>query len=271
MKNEERFLWFAVTSVISHLDKLLLWDTGSTDNTLEVVDALKFFYPDKIEVKKIKNFSPKDFAAVRQQMLDETEADWIFMLDADEVWWDKSVKRAVKVARKGMGKYESIVVPTVNMVGDVFHHQEEEAGRYKLAGRLGHYNLRLVNKNIEGLASSGPHGTWGWVDSEGKMIQDREAKKIKFIDSPYLHATFLRRSANEAEDSAVFKRSKKFKFELGKKFPNDFYYPEAFFKKRPDFIPSPWRPTTPLFNFRAFFETPARKIKRRLWQGKAGY
>ena len=48
VKNEARWLWFSVTSVINYIDKLLLWDTGSTDGTLEVVEELKKKYPGRM-------------------------------------------------------------------------------------------------------------------------------------------------------------------------------------------------------------------------------
>jgi hypothetical protein len=98
------------------------------------------------------------------------------------------------------------------------------------------------------------------------MIQDRNT--YKFIDVPYLHATNLRRSDS---DSEVIKRKNKFRFELGKSFPSDFYYPEVFFKDRPDNVESPWGAMSASFKLRAFFETPLRKIKRKIWQGRPGY
>jgi hypothetical protein len=58
---------------------------------------------------------------------------------------------------------------------------------------------------------------------------------------------------------------------LGEKFSLDFYYPEVFFRDRPEIVSSPWDIMSSQFKFRAFFETPPRKIKRRIWWGKAGY
>ena len=114
--------------------------------------------------------------------------------------------------------------------------------------------------------SQGGHGVWGLTDEDGKMIQDRNTFKI--IDAPYLHATNLRRSSKDAN---VIKRAKKYRFELGESFPKDYYYPEVFFRDRPDSITSPWNTMSGAFKFRAFFETPLRKIKRRIWKGKVGY
>jgi glycosyltransferase involved in cell wall biosynthesis len=231
-KNEEKWLWYSVTSVIDHIDKLLLWDTGSTDRSWEIATFLKAKYPDKILLDKT-NSDNFDEESVRQQMLDQTSADWFMVLDADEIWWEGSIRALLSEIHKDDRNVESIVVPTINLVGDIFHRQEERAGRYKLAGRVGHYNLRAINRKIPGLHSQGAHGVWGWVDGDGKMIQDRDAAKIGYIDAPYLHATHLQRAGN-GKDSDVIKRKMKLKHEMGIPFPKDFYYPEVFFRDRPE-------------------------------------
>lgn len=271
VKNEERWLWYAVTSVIDYVDKVLLWDTGSTDGSIKIEKELKKRFPDKIELRERIITSPTDFTKARQEMLDATKSDWFIVLDGDEIWYEDSIKKVTEAINKEGDKLESIVVPTINLVGDIYHRQEEGAGRYKFGSRVGHYNLRAVNRNIPGLHSEGAHGVWGWVDGEGRMIQDRDSEKVRFLDAPYLHTTFLPRGGGRVNDLKVIKRQKKLKYELGETFPLDFYYPESLFGGIPDFVPSPWGGMSKSFKFRAFFETPLRKMKRRIWKGKVGY
>jgi glycosyltransferase involved in cell wall biosynthesis len=266
VKNEAKWLWYSVTSVINHVDKILLWDSGSTDGSCEIEKELLKKYPEKIILKERKIDTKEDFTKVRQKMLDATFSDWFLVLDGDEIWWEESIKKVINTINNGGKNVESVVVPTVNPVGDIFHYQEVSAGRYKFGGRVGHYNLRAVKRNIPGLHSQGVHGVWGWADGDGKMIQDRDT--YKFIDAPYLHTTNLRRSLL---DKKVIKRKKKYRFEIGMEFPKDFYYPEALFRDRPDFIESPWRTMLPAFKLRAYIETPLRRLKRKLWQGSSGY
>ena len=266
IKNEAKWLWYSVSSVVDHVDKILLWDTGSVDGSIEIERALEREYPGKVILKQREQETASDFTEVRQEMLDETKSDWFLMLDADEIWWEESVKKIISEIKNNGQNMESIVVPTVNLVGDIFHFQEKAAGKYKFGDRVGHYNLRAVNRGINGLHSQGIHGVWGWADIDNKMIQDRNT--YKYIDAPYLHATNLKRSDS---DSNVIKRKNKYRFELGESFSSDFYYPEVFFKDRPDNIESPWGTMPASFKFRAFFETPLRKLKRRVWTGKAGY
>ncbi|MFZ5932853.1 MAG: hypothetical protein ACOYT7_02135 [Patescibacteria group bacterium] len=290
-KNEARFIWYSVMSVIKYVDRVRLWDTGSTDGTLEIIEeiaktreakAKEVFQVKKLSLEKfregelrgqmlgedvdsISEEAPAElaFSLARQKMLEATSAPWFIVVDADEIWWEESIKKLTDTIRERADELESIVVPTINPVGDVFHYQEREAGRYYLAGRVGHLNLRAVNRAVPGLASRGRHGTWGWVDSEGKMIQDRDPKKILYLDTPYLHATHLKRAGKEGLDQEVIKRAKKLKYELGIPFPRDFYYPEVFFRPRPEIVPSPWGSINFPYKFRAFFETPLKKIYRR--------
>lgn len=270
-RNEERWLWYSVTSVINHLDKLLLWDTGSTDNSFKIAQDLVKKYPGKIELKEFGKVTPQTFQIVRQEMLDATHADWFVVIDADEIWSNQSISSVVKEITLRGNVIESIVVPTVNLIGDVFHYQPQSAGRYMFNGRIGHYNLRAINNRIPGLHSQNPHGTWGWADSEGRMIQDRGSGKVSFIDAPYLHVTFLPRGEKRRDDFLVPKRAKKLKYEIGESMPLDYFYPEVFFIPRPKNIPSPWQPMSRGYKLRALIETLLKRLKRRLIHGKAGY
>jgi glycosyltransferase involved in cell wall biosynthesis len=270
VKNEARWLWYSVSSVIDHINKVLLWDTGSTDGTLEIIEGLIRRYPGKVDFKQCGKVTLETFTEARQEMLRVTKADWFVVLDADEIWWDDSIKKVVDVIQKKGKEIESIVVPNILPVGDIFHRQEEAAGRYKIAGRVGHFNLRAVNVKIPGLRVSGSYGRDGWVDGDNKMIQDRDPKKIAFVEAPYLHVTYLPRTLR-GKDSDVIKREMKLKHEIGRDFPYDFYYPEVFFRPRPKIVESPWKVMDTKFKLQSFIETPLRKIKRRIWWGKPGY
>lgn len=270
VKNEARWLWYSVTSAIDFVDKVMLWDTGSSDGTLDIIRELQKKYPEKINFKKYPIQNADEFALIRQEMLLETKSDWILMLDGDEIWWRQSLKKIIDTLRKKGNDIESIYVPTINTIGDIFHYQENKAGNYNFGEKVGHYNLRVLSSRIPGLRSEGRHGIWGWVDSSGKMIQERK-EKLAFVDAPYLHNTFLPRALNLKADNAVIKRKKKYKFELGEKFPFNFFYPESLFEDRPQMVPSPWNTRDAKYIIRATVETPLKKLKRRLSRSPVGY
>lgn len=273
VKNEERFVWYSIMSVTPYVDEVMVWDMGSRDKTVGILEALLEDprTKGKIKLKKLKSQNFFDEPKIRQQMLDETKSDWFIVVDGDEIWWHDSIKRVVDTIKQKGHEIESIVVPTVNLVGDMFHFQDEKAGHYHLAGRVGHLNLRAIKRTVPGLHSAKPHGLWGWVDSKDRMIQDRDKEKIVFVDAPYLHATHLQRSGSVILDREVFKRAFKLKHELGIPFPGDYFFPESFFLDRPKIVPFVWKPMTFGFWLRSLIETPLRKIKRSLLPVKEGY
>lgn len=256
LKNEENFVWYSIMSIINYVDKILIYDTGSDDKT---VDIIKKINDPKIILREIKN-NKFDEEKLRQQMLDETTTDWFIVLDADEIWWEDSIKLVTDTINKEGEKLDSIVVPTVNMVGDVFHYQEKEAGRYNLAGRIGHYATRAINRQIPNIHGVGEHGVFMWADITNTKIEDLNQNKIKFLDAPYLHATHLKRSSS---DHNVFKRTMKLKYEIGIETPKDYFYPEIFFKNKPDFVKSPWEIPNLIYKIIAMIETPLKKFRRR--------
>jgi len=240
VKNEEKFIWYAVNSVIDFVDEILVWDNSSTDNTKSVIHLIA---SSKIKFAEV----PGPVAKVRQKMLDQTRADWLFILDGDEVWPEATMSNVKCQMLNVKNTKDVIVVPNYLLIGDLFHYQEKAAGRYRIAGRVGHYNIRAV-RVTPGLHIEGVYPNEAYVTREGIKVQDLPEDRILFIDQPYLHASFL----------------KKLKYEFGIPFPKDFYYPEVFFKDRPGIVPSPWQPMSAGYKFRAFFETPLKKIRRRI-------
>lgn len=264
VKNEGRYIWFALMSVIDYLDKILVWDTGSTDNTVQIINEVKKKKKNKIEFKQIGSVDEVSFTKARKQMLELTKSNWLFVLDGDEVWWDSSIESIVETIQKKGDDLDLIVTPFYSVVGDIYHYQEEIAGQYHLAGKRGHLNVRAINKKIRGLHVDKPYGVEGYFDEKGREIQNRNPKRILFLNTPYLHLSKIKRSDESVGDDQVMQRGKKLRHEMGLKFPENFKYPEVLYKVRPEIVPDPWESMTPLFRLRATLETPLRKLKRRL-------
>ena len=81
VKNEEKYLdktLFALNDLRSEIDsELIVLDTGSTDNTVEIAKK----YTDKIYFTKWNN----NFADMRNISISYATGEWILVLDADEV------------------------------------------------------------------------------------------------------------------------------------------------------------------------------------------
>lgn len=255
VNNEENFLWFAVMSIVDYVDKVLVWDTGSTDKTVKIIRKIREIRKDKIDFKEVGPVDKLEFPKVRQKMLDESKCEWIVILDGDEIWWKDSIKKLTEVIDEKGDQLDGIVVPMVVPVGDIYHVQEAKAGRYEILGKKGHLSMRAFNKAIPGLHVDQPYGMEGFFDKDNVPIQRRN--NLAFLDAPFLHVSHLPRSSRR-------RRFNKFKHEIGNLIPKNFKFPEVFYKLYPSYIASPWQKLTGLRLVKAKLLTPLRKIKRRL-------
>jgi glycosyltransferase involved in cell wall biosynthesis len=259
VKNEDRYIWFAVKSVVNYLDKILIWDTGSTDKTVEIIKLLQKDYPGKIEFKEIGSVDADGLTRARQEMLEQTKSDWILLVDGDEIWWKKSIEEIIEIINSNK-KINTIVTPVINLIGDIYHFQEEAAGQYKIKGKKGHFNIRAVNRKIPGLHIKNTYPLEGFYNQNNILIQETDG--IVFQQYPILHFTHLNRSTLQEKESLLKKR--KTRYEIGRSFPKDFQYPEVFGEKYPDTVKDPWKRMKLGYKIRASLETPLKKIKRRM-------
>lgn len=270
VQNEGRFVWYAINSVLPFIDRMMVWDMSSTDGTDQIIQTIK---SDKIEFRKVPPGTPDGLTRQRQRMLDETprEYSWIMILDGDEVWPEQSIKTVTDFA-KNQPEFESIVVRTNNLVGDIYHALPQSSGKYELVGQRGHLALRFMNiEKIAGLHIKRPHGSQGYFDANETLIQERDPMKVKFFDLKYHHATHLHRSLTNEGDSLVPKRLQKIKYELGTTIPRG-EIPEIFFMgNRPTIVPDLTSSASWTFWILSSLMTIPRRVKRRLSKGHDGY
>ncbi|MDP3683757.1 MAG: glycosyltransferase family 2 protein, partial [Ignavibacteria bacterium] len=91
VRNEEKHLARCLESVKDVVDEIVLVDTGSTDDTLEI--AKKYS-------AKIFSFEwINDFSAARNFALEKSTGDWILYLDADECLSQKSIGELKRITQ----------------------------------------------------------------------------------------------------------------------------------------------------------------------------
>src|SRR6185369_16339909 len=105
------------------VDKILLWDTGSTDNTSKIIADLIKLYPEKITSKQLGPTNAQTLPILRQKMLMDSECDWFIVLDGDEIWLEESIKKVINEIKTNKDSLDAIVVPFYNLVGDIYHYQ----------------------------------------------------------------------------------------------------------------------------------------------------
>jgi len=260
--NEECWVWYALKSVLPYIDEILVWDTGSSDATVFIINSIR---SQKIKFRSVNPTSNETaLSLTRQEMLLKTRANWLMILDGDEVWPEQSLKTILKFIALRGDKFDSIVVPSLNCVGDIYHISPPESGKYKIAGKTGHYNLRFINLDrIKGLHVENPPGhLQSYYDSKNIKVQDRNPENIAFLNAPYLHMTHLTRSRKRKDETSIFWRGAKKRHELGMRLPKNFVYPQVFNIPRPEVIPSPWVKRSLYFCIKSSLLEPLRQLKR---------
>jgi len=89
VKNEEYWIWYALTSVAPHVDEILVFDNHSEDRTVEIVRGMRHL-GDKLVL--VEGFGGGNEDENREAILAEARrrgATHVLTLDGDEVWSDE--------------------------------------------------------------------------------------------------------------------------------------------------------------------------------------
>lgn len=255
VKNEDQWVWYAVTSVLPFADRILITDTGSTDRTREIVKSIK---SDKIVFREELAESRSDVTAVRDRQIGMTKTPWIWVVDGDEIYTRGGAKEIVKAAESG--KYRVIVVRRYDLLGDVYHRQKESVGTYSLYGQKGHLLVRLLHKEqIKGLKVEGDYPLEGYYDGTGKSVLDIPLKDVYITEKYLYHAMYLKRSSQGKNLGSMFNRTK-YKIESG--IPVDDTLPEVFSVRAPG-LPDPRAKRGISYELLASLITPVKDFKRK--------
>lgn len=241
VKNEDRWIWFSIMSVIDFVDKLYVYDTGSRDKTKKIIETVINScaeYKNKITYKEMSNVHYKSFYSIRQDQISNTDTDYFMVIDGDEIWWDKSLHEIDELIKNS----RPLLIATrfINCCGDVFHYRNSSRETYSIAGIIGNITIRVYSMKINGIACSGEYGKEGFVDSTGEMVQSR-GYEIKVMDNPYLHMSLLNRSSRQLGDYFVIYRKDKLHTHWDAEFPENFKYPEVFYEDRPKIVRDPFK------------------------------
>jgi glycosyltransferase involved in cell wall biosynthesis len=248
VRNEEQWVWYAIQSTLDFLDRLFIYDTGSTDDTVKIIRSIT---SPKIQFEQKGAVSAVDLVMLRNEQLSKTETNWFLLLDGDEVWPQDSIKELSQIITTNQNT-AAIALKARVPVGDLMHYQPFSAGRYNILGKSGHFNVRAYKK-LPGFSWQGVYPLEAYQGPDGIPIQ-KQNEKVMLLDHEYWHLTHLRRSR--------FDDHGKRKLEIGIKEPVTF--PHVFRSKPPDFVPSPWVSFTPGQKIAAFILTPLRNLKREL-------
>ena len=262
VKNEEKWVWYALMSVKDYVDKILVYDTDSTDRTVEIIKSIK---DKKIDFEKKGEVDADQLVKLRQEQIEKTTTEWFLIVDGDEIWPKKTIEEFKKLIQKNNENLWGVVIRAWNFVGDVYHyHPESDYYHWPFAPKSykGWANLRGIKKNIPGLHIKGSYPLEAYCDSTGKPIQNYGEKRLGFLTNRYLHTSYLIRSSSREVDKTTLNRTFKNKMEIGKRFPKRFEYPEVFYKKAPEIVSSPWKRRSTFVLLVSMILTPIKYLKR---------
>lgn len=198
VRNEDQFVKYALESVLPYISNYIIYDTGSTDKTVEILKKYQF------EEKGPKH--PNEITKLRNEMINKTKTDWFLLLDGDEVWNKDQLENYLKFTLSQPKEIKATFLRTRNCVGDIYHYRNGTSGKYNIAGMTGHLNIRAYRKEVRW---AGDYPLEHCVDSTDK-------NSLAFYDGYYLHMTHLKRSSSQSSVLGFRKRV----FDLGIKSDN---------------------------------------------------
>ena len=208
VKNEDRFIKAALISALvsKDVERALVWDTGSTDNTVSEILSIK---DSRIEFMEKGNAGRRQLVKLRNEQLEMTKTSWFMLIDGDEIWPEENLQQLILAIKKCGNQTIALVNRTRNAVGDLCHYLPDSEGHYQIGPWTGHLNIRAI-RNLPGLTVKGEYPD-EWYEYEGKKIQD-QPEKLKFVDTWYLHTTHLKRSDSWLAELKTVDRLKKHKW-----------------------------------------------------------
>jgi len=138
VKDEEQFLEKCLQSVKDVADEIIIIDTGSQDNTVNIAKR----YTDKIYFHPWKD----NYSEARNHYLDYAKGDWIFQIDADE----ELVKEDIPILLNAV-KNPSIDVILLQIISHLRRGQSESRHSLERLFRnngLIHYEGRIHERLI---------------------------------------------------------------------------------------------------------------------------
>lgn len=112
VKNEEQLLDKCLAS-LKGVDEIIVVDTGSTDNTVEIAKK----YTDKLYFYKWND----SFADARNYALKHCTGDWVISIDADEYVEDGEIEK-IKKTIENIGDFNAISVKMIYEPNPIYSH-----------------------------------------------------------------------------------------------------------------------------------------------------
>ncbi len=186
--NEECFIEAVLRSVVSFADQVMVFDTGSTDATVEIIERVRREFPEKILFEEKGPCDRVRHTALRQEMIERTNTEWCLIVDGDEIWTKRGGEELLRLISQPNA--ECVIVPFYLCVGDIFHETRKE-GAYHMLGKQGWFSPRAFKKT-RGVHWAGDYDHDMLRDSENHVFF--EVAEVLWMKERYWHVSHLTRS-----------------------------------------------------------------------------
>lgn len=193
IKDEERFIGYSIRSVIDYVDKVLIFDTGSTDKTVEIIQDLIKEYPNKIIFERKGECDKVKLQHYKQEMLEKTKTDWFMILDGDEVWTKAGIEEAMQTIQENKKNIDCVGADIYLCMGDIFHDHNR-----KLVAKINGIKQLTMTRFCKII----PGMRWRWVDQSsdgfifmGDKVIWNNPERVIILKNKFWHMTNLCRSS----------------------------------------------------------------------------
>lgn len=140
VKNEEKNIYSWLENVSAFADEIIINNTGSADNTIEIITKFSEEKPD-LPIILLQSEWQEDFALAKNQCLAETTGDWIVFTDADELFAEPEYVKGYLHYLRDENK-QAFFVPMANI--------EKSDGSV-----INYFNALRIFRRIEGIHYEG--------------------------------------------------------------------------------------------------------------------
>jgi len=200
VRNEEHWIWFAVLSALPFCQRLMAWDTGSDDRTLDILADID---DPRLSVVSLGPTAADCLVATRNQMLKQTDTPWFAIVDGDEVWTDATWRVVDKHTSDASCDVVVVSVRCPFPRLGFFHSAVDDD--FAIAGVRGPFAARVFRRTA-GMQWQGAWGSDALVRADGHMLTRGEEPFMRVVHEPVWHMTLLSRSA--CDDRTFWRRGK---------------------------------------------------------------